>query len=126
MNVFLIIYNCYLFQLVCASVMLFACQTKYDFTTCGGILFCAALAVFFPSIFTPLWLALNTTAGTIILGGVLALLFVAFLAYDVQLVMGGRKYELSPEEYIFASLILYMDIIRIFLLLLAIFGHGNN
>lgn len=112
--------------LVCASVMLFACQTKYDFTTCGGILFCAALAVIFLSIFTPLWLALNTTAGKIILGGVLALLFVAFLAYDVQLVMGGRKYELSPEEYIFASLILYMDIIRIFLLLLAIFGRGNN
>jgi len=40
--------------------------------------------------------------------------------------MGGRKYELSPEEYIFASLILYMDIIRIFLLLLAIFGRGSN
>ena len=44
----------------------------------------------------------------------------------MQLVMGGKKYELSPEEYIFASLILYMDIIRIFLLLLAIFGRGSN
>ncbi|RMX50607.1 hypothetical protein pdam_00009647 [Pocillopora damicornis] len=96
--------------LVCASVMIFACQTKYDFTTWGGVLFCAALAIFFLSIFTPLWLALSTT----------------FLAYDVQLVMGGKKYELSPEEYIFASLILYMDIIRIFLLLLAIFGRGSN
>ncbi|CAH3179216.1 unnamed protein product [Porites lobata] len=112
--------------LVCASVMIFACQTKYDFTTWGGVLFCAALAIFFLSIFTPLWLALNTTAGKIIIGGLLALVFVAFLAYDVQLVMGGRKYELSPEEYIFASLILYMDIIRIFLLLLAIFGRGSN
>ena len=40
--------------------------------------------------------------------------------------MGGKKYELTPEEYIFASLILYMDIIRIFLLLLAIFGRGSN
>jgi len=112
--------------LVCASVMIFACQTKYDFTTWGGVLFCAALALFFLSIFTPLWLALETTAGRIVIGGVLALLFVAFLAYDVQLVMGGRKYELSPEEYIFASLILYMDIIRIFLLLLALFGRGSN
>lgn len=112
--------------LVCASVMIFACQTKYDFTTWGGVLFCAALAIFFLSIFTPLWLALSTTAGKIVIGGLLALVFVAFLAYDVQLVMGGRKYELSPEEYIFASLILYMDIIRIFLLLLAIFGRGSN
>lgn len=112
--------------LVCASVMIFACQTKYDFTTWGGVLFCAALAIFFLSIFTPLWLALTTTAGKIVIGGLLALVFVAFLAYDVQLVMGGKKYELSPEEYIFASLILYMDIIRIFLLLLAIFGRGSN
>jgi len=112
--------------LVCASVMIFACQTKYDFTSWGGVLFCAALAIFFLSIFTPLWLALNTTAGKIVIGGLLALVFVAFLAYDVQLVMGGKKYELSPEEYIFASLILYMDIIRIFLLLLAIFGRCNN
>lgn len=112
--------------LVCASVMIFACQTKYDFTTWGGVLFCAALVIFFLSIFTPLWLALSTTAGKIVIGGLLALVFVAFLAYDVQLVMGGKKYELSPEEYIFASLILYMDIIRIFLLLLAIFGRGSN
>lgn len=112
--------------LVCASVMIFACQTKYDFTSWGGVLFCAALAIFFLSIFTPLWLALSTTVGKIVIGGLLALVFVAFLAYDVQLVMGGKKYELSPEEYIFASLILYMDIIRIFLLLLAIFGRCNN
>ncbi|EDO49375.1 predicted protein [Nematostella vectensis] len=108
--------------LVCLSVMIFSCQTKYDFTTWGGVLFCAALAIFFLSIFTPVWLLLNTTAGKIVLGGVLALVFVAFLAYDTQLIMGGKKYELSPEEYIFGALTLYMDIIRIFLLLLALFG----
>ena len=34
---------------------------QYDFTTWGGVLFCAALAIFFLSIFTPLWLALSTT-----------------------------------------------------------------
>lgn len=112
--------------LVCASVMIFACQTKYDFTTWGGVLFCAAWAIFFLSIFTPLWLALSTTVGKILIGGLLALVFVAFLAYDVQLVMGGKKYELSPEEYILASLILYIDIVYIFLLLLAIFGRCNN
>lgn len=112
--------------LVCASVMIFACQTKYDFTTWGGVLFCAAVAIFFLSIFTPLWLALSTTVGKVLIGGLLALVFVAFLAYDVQLVMGGKKYELGPEEYILASLILYIDIVYIFLLLLAIFGRCNN
>jgi len=44
------------------------------------VLFCAALAIFFLSIFTPLWLALNTTAGKIVIGGLLALVFVAVSA----------------------------------------------
>lgn len=111
--------------MVCMSVMIFSCQTKYDFTTWGGVLFVCAICLFFFGIFFPIWQALDTTVGKIFIGGALALLFVAFLAYDTQLVMGGKKYELSPEEYIFGSLILYMDIVRIFLLLLALFGRGD-
>ena len=44
--------------------------------------------------------------------------------------LGGKhKYSLSPEEYIFAALNLYLDIINLFMYLLAIFGGnrgGNN
>lgn len=109
--------------MVCMSVMIFSFQTKYDFTTWGGVLFVCAICLFFFSIFFPVWRAMDTTVGKIFIGGGLSLLFVAFLAYDTQLVMGGKKYELSPEDYIFGTLILYMDIIRIFLLLLAIFGR---
>lgn len=48
------------------------------------------------------------------------------MVYDVQLIMGGRKYELSEEEYVFGALILYVDIINLFLILLYIFGGSNN
>jgi len=34
---------------------------QYDFTKWGGMLFCCALVLFFLSIFTPIWLLLNTT-----------------------------------------------------------------
>lgn len=48
------------------------------------------------------------------------------MVYDVQLIMGGRKYELSEEEYVFGALILYVDIINILLILLYIFGGSSN
>lgn len=51
------------------------------------------------------------------------MLLLQFLAYDTQLLMGGRKHELSPEEHIFAALQLYMDIVQIFLFILRILGR---
>lgn len=37
--------------------------------------------------------------------------------------MGGKhKYSISPEEYIFAALNLYLDIVNIFLYILTIIG----
>jgi len=42
---------------------------------------------------------------------------------DTQLILGGKhKYSINPEEYIFAALNLYLDIITIFLLLLQLIG----
>uniref|UniRef100_A0A914LX48 Uncharacterized protein n=1 Tax=Meloidogyne incognita TaxID=6306 RepID=A0A914LX48_MELIC len=54
-----------------------------------------------------------------------AFLFLIWLAIDIQMIMGGKKYELSPEEYIFAVLALFMDIVQIFWFILMIFG-GNR
>ena len=51
------------------------------------------------------------------------LVFSLFLVYDTQLLVGGRKYELSEEEYVFAALTIYIDVIQIFLYLLELFGR---
>ena len=46
-----------------------------------------------------------------------------YLVVDTQMMMGGKhKYSLSPEEYIFAALNLYLDIINLFLFILTIIG----
>ena len=38
---------------------------------------------------------------------------------NIQMMMGGdHKYAISPEEYIFAALAIYLDIINIFMYLL--------
>jgi hypothetical protein len=39
---------------------------------------------------------------------------------------GGHRYALDPEEYIFASLNLYLDIINLFLFILQIIGNSRN
>ena len=56
-----------------------------------------------------------------------ALIFSCYLVYDTQLMMGGtHAYSLSPEEYIFAALNIYLDIVNLFLYILAIFGGSKN
>lgn len=47
-----------------------------------------------------------------------------YLVFDTQLILGGkhRKYQVSPEEYVFAALNLYLDIVSLFLLLLQLIG----
>jgi len=41
--------------------------------------------------------------------------------------MGGRhQYSLSPEEYIFASLNLYLDIVNLFVFILSIVGAARG
>ena len=56
-----------------------------------------------------------------------ALIFSLYIVYDTQLMMGGKhKYSLSPEEYVFASLNLYLDIINLFMYILMIIGAGRG
>lgn len=38
------------------------------------------------------------------------------------MIMGGKKYEISPEEHIFASIQVFLDILFIFWNMLTLFG----
>ncbi|EGV95704.1 Fas apoptotic inhibitory molecule 2 [Cricetulus griseus] len=47
------------------------------------------------------------------------LIFSMYLVMDVQMMVGGRyHYEVDPEEYIFAALNIYVDIINLFIFIL--------
>ncbi|RXN31992.1 lifeguard 2-like protein [Labeo rohita] len=43
-----------------------------------------------------------------------------------MLLMGNKQYAISPEEYIFATLSLYLDIVYLFTFLLQLFGNGRE
>ena len=60
-------------------------------------------------------------------GSVGALIFSLYIVYDTQLMMGGKhKYSLSPEEYIFAALNIYLDVVQLFMYILMIVGGSRS
>jgi len=58
--------------------------------------------------------------------GVGVLLFSIYLVIDTQMIMGGKSIELRIDEYALAALLLYIDIIQIFLYILQLLSNNNN
>ena len=115
---------------VAVSLTIFAFQTKWDVTAWGGVLIVGLVVLMVAGI---LMLIIGTSRITVIsLGCMGALIFGAYIVYNTQLMLGGsHKYSLSPEEYIFAALNLYLDIslnldIWIFLYILMIVGGAKS
>jgi len=102
------------------ALTLFACQTKYDFTSWMPYLFGALwvlilfgfMAMFFP----------QTSGLELGYGVVCALIFSGYILVDTQLIM--RHYHV--EEEIAAAISLYLDIINLFLAILRILNSQNN
>lgn len=108
---------------VCLALTAFAFQTKYDFTALNGILFVCLVVLFILGLFAAIF---PSKALSIVYASLGALLFSIYLVVDTQMMLGGtHKYALSPEEYIFAALNLYLDIINLFLFILQLIGNRN-
>jgi len=105
----------------------YAMFTKNDFTklcgpfVCWGLIIvvfismtCSLLSMLIFS-FTETWYPFAAGFGVIIYG--------LFLLIDTQLVCGGGRHELSIDDYVVGALILYLDIVMIFLHILQMFGN---
>ncbi|CAH8517798.1 unnamed protein product [Heterobilharzia americana] len=109
---------------LCLCITLFAIQTRIDFTMCSGMLFvfgCVVMLTGLACMIVYFTLGPNKVLQGVY-GGLVTLLFGLYLAYDTQQIMGGRQYELEPEEYIFGAMQLYVDIVFMFM---AIAGIAN-
>lgn len=107
--------------LVSLALSLFAFQSKWDFTMLNGCLWAFLWTLI---AFGLLCAILRTQYLYIVYACLGTLVFSLYLVFDTQLIVGGkhRKYEVSPEEYVFAALNLYLDIVSLFLLLLQLIG----
>lgn len=103
---------------VSAALTLYALQTKYDFTMSGGMLFSALLTLLVTSI---LGMFFPISGLRLAIAGCGALVFSAYIVYDVQLVAAGEHaVKVSPDEYVLAAINIYLDVINLFLYILQI------
>uniref|UniRef100_A0A8B9VP79 Glutamate ionotropic receptor NMDA type subunit associated protein 1 n=1 Tax=Anas zonorhyncha TaxID=75864 RepID=A0A8B9VP79_9AVES len=95
---------------VCFTVVIFSLQTKYDFTSCRGVLIICLVVLI---LFSILCIFIRNRIMDIIYA-------------SLGMILGNKQLALSPEEYVFAALNLYTDIINIFLYILAIIGRAKE
>jgi len=107
---------------ITAGLTFFAMQTKYDFTGFGPYLFAACLGLM---IFGFILMFFHSQIARTIYSVCGAILFSFYIIYDVQLIVGGnnKKHEFGVDDYVFAAINLYVDIINLFLYLLELFGE---
>jgi FtsH-binding integral membrane protein len=110
---------------ITAAISIYAWTTKKDYTICGPFL----LVFLFTLCIISFWIFLFSITGVVgfktghmILAGIAVIIFSFYLLFDTQLIMGGKRYEIEIDDYVLGAMILYTDIITIFIYLLRIFG----
>lgn len=93
------------------GLTLYTLQSKKDFSAWGAGLFVALCLLMFGGL---IQIFLGSNYLELLLSGGGALVFALFLVYDTHVIM----HHLSPEEYILATITLYLDVFNLFLHLL--------
>lgn len=101
---------------------LYAIFTKTDFTTPWAILmaFVASLVMFFMFFFIR-WGTFSQTLYCSI--GIFV--FGVYLIIDTQMIIGGKSFAISIDDYVVAALLIYIDIIQLFLYILQLLSSRH-
>lgn len=90
--------------------------TKEDFTMKWGIMWVLLMAMLMFGIFAFFY---NSDILYCMYCALGVLFFGIYLIIDTQLILGGKRLELTIDEYVAAAMFIYIDIIQIFLKILA-------
>jgi len=102
------------------ALTVYAITTKSDFTGMGVYLFAFLLVLLIFGLFCWIFPSKIMEQVYCCLG---ILLFSFYLIFDTQLIMGKGELRLGIDDYVFAALNLYLDIIQLFLYILQLFGE---
>ena len=59
------------------------------------------------------------------MSAIMVIIYGLYVIYDTQLIAGGGQHELSMDDYVIGAMILYVDIMMMFLELLRLFGDRD-
>lgn len=111
---------------ITVALTLYAITTKTDFTICGGLMFILGMVML---LFVIFGFFTDNKMFHVIICAISVVILGIYIIYDTQLIVGGRRESLDIDEYIIGALMLYVDIISLFLQLLELLkglGVGND
>ena len=106
-------------MLVTFGLTLYAWMSKTDLTMKGGLLMTLSLILFFLGIIGIFFQSYFYQCLICSLG---VLLMSVYLIFDTQLLIGNKKNLISMDLYIIAAMMIYLDIINLFIYILKLFG----
>lgn len=117
------------------GLALYAMTTKSDFTSVGNsvtgnswtkVAFGLALfnVIFWVSLINIFFV--RSSIMDLFLSVALSIVYMIYLLIDIQLVMGGKRNNLTLDNYVMGAMMIYMDIISLFIKLLKIFGKKKD
>jgi len=119
----LVIWAAVLTLVMTLALTVYAYTTKHDFTMCGGYLLSLLLGLLYVAIMAIVteleFFDILVTCGSIGTYGI-------YLVYDTQLIVGGKRFQLSMDDYILAAVYLYLDIIVLFLKILKLLAKSKS
>eukprot|EP00929_Paragymnodinium_shiwhaense_P106062 TRINITY_DN7115_c0_g1_i1.p2 TRINITY_DN7115_c0_g1~~TRINITY_DN7115_c0_g1_i1.p2 ORF type:complete len:244 (+),score=60.02 TRINITY_DN7115_c0_g1_i1:88-819(+) len=114
--------------MIFVSMTIYAFTTKTDFTGAGPYLFGALCALCIAGFMLTIMdmTGMHVTLLHKLYSAASVLLFTFYIVFDTQMIIGGgHQYSFEIDEYVFAAINLYTDIINLFLQLLALFGDDR-
>lgn len=109
--------------LLTVALTIFATQVRYDFTAKFGaliIIFLVGASMILIASFFPQTMAKYR----LFIAGFMAIMMGMFIVVRTQMIVGGtHSLQISPEEYVFAAITLYLDIVNMFIYILMLLGR---
>ena len=102
-----------------SGLTIYAWQTKIDYTIYGNYLIVSLIGLLF---FGFISLFINIPFLNIIYSSIGSIIFSFYIVYDTQLIVGGknRYIKYTTNDFVIASISLYLDIINLFLFIMDI------
>lgn len=99
---------------------MYALTTKRDFTTKNGIMVVVLMGLI--SFGFICYLSVSSILYNVycVFG---VIVFGIYLVIDTQMIVGGKKHNISMDDYVIGAMLLYIDIIQIFVKLLVLLSN---
>jgi len=107
---------------VTLALTVYAFKTKKDFTTMGGFITVLLVSIL---LFGFLMIFLYSVWSYILICLFGVILYGFYIVYDTQLIAGGRYGELTYDDYVAGALLLYIDVVGLFMYLLSLMGRKS-